>query len=193
MRYAANRLTRDEYLIGPTERQPESRWYVIQSKPRKEAFAGANLENQGFRIFLPKVRKTVRHARRTRKVEVALFPRYLFVALDLSWQRWRSVSGTLGVSHFITDGSLPLPAPHGLIEDLIATADRAGVVDLSRSLTRGQGVRLLDGPFAGQIGRLVDLDEAGRAKVLLHILGAQREISVAPSVLAPAEDQARRP
>lgn len=88
MRYAANRLTRDEYLIGPTERQPESRWYVIQSKPRKEAFAGANLENQGFRIFLPKVRKTVRHARRTRKVEVALFR-----AISLSHSTFRGSAG----------------------------------------------------------------------------------------------------
>jgi transcriptional antiterminator RfaH len=193
MRQLISKSARTMPSAYPVERQHESRWYVVQSKPRKEFFASVNLENQGFHIFLPKVRKIVRHARRISRVEAALFPGYLFVALDLSRQRWRSVSGTLGVSHFVTDGSRPLPVPRGLVEDLIATTDQAGVVDLSRSLTRGHDVRLLDGPFAGQIGRLVTLDEAGRADVLLSLLGAQREVSVAVSVLAPAEDRARRP
>jgi transcriptional antiterminator RfaH len=166
---------------------------VVQSKPRKELFAGLNLENQGFQVFLPKIRKIVHHARRSRRVEAALFPSYLFVALDLSWQRWRSVSGTFGVSHFVKDGNRPLPAPRGLVEELIATADRAGVVDLRQSLTCGDDVRLLDGPFAGQIGRLMNLDEVGRAGVLMNILGAPRQISVAASMLAPTEARARRP
>ncbi len=193
MRQLISRSARTTPSAHPVKRQHESRWYVVQSKPRKELFAGLNLENQGIQVFLPKIRKIVRHARRSRRVEAALFPSYLFVALDLSWQRWRSVSGTFGVSHFVTDGNRPLPAPRGLVEELISIADPAGVVDLRRSLTRGHDVRLLDGPFAGQVGRLIDLDEAGRADVLMNILGAQRQISVAASMLAPAEDRAERP
>jgi len=193
MRQIISRSARTAPSDHPVEWRHESRWYVVQSKPRKELFAGLNLENQGFQVFLPKIRKIVRHARRSRRVEAALFPSYLFVALDLSWQRWRSVSGTFGVSHFVTDGNRPLPAPRGLVEELIATADRTGVVDLRPSLTCGDDVRLLDGPFAGQIGRLMNLDEVGRADVLMNILGAPRQISVAASMLAPTEARARRP
>ena len=192
MQSVKKRKTYDDNTASLSEWQAGTRWYVVLSKPHKEVLASLNLENQGFRVFLPKLRKIVRHARGTRRIEAALFPRYLFVALDLSWQRWRSVSGTIGVSHMIMDGSRPLPVPRGLVEDLIAAANQMGVVDLSQSLTIGQGVRLLDGPFAGQIGRLVNLDAAGRASVLLHILGAKREISVAPSILSPAEDRRRR-
>ena len=149
MRQIISRSARTAPSAHLVERQHESRWYVVQSKPRKELFASLNLENQGIQVFLPKIRKIVRHARRSRRVEAALFPSYLFVALDLSWQRWRSVSGTFGVSHFVTDGNRPLPAPRGLVEELISIADPAGIVDLRRSLTRGHDVRLLDGPFAG--------------------------------------------
>ncbi len=186
MRYEPGILTRRASEVPMDDLPSETRWYVVQSKPRKEIFAGSNLVNQGFRIFLPKLRKTVRHARRSRQVERALFPRYLFVALDLSRDRWRSVTGTFGVSHFVTDGTGPLPAPRGLIEGMIAASDPAGVLDLSRMLVAGQAVQLLDGPLAGQIGRLLHLDGAGRARVLLQILGADRAIAVSAASLAPA-------
>lgn len=169
-----------------------TRWYVVQSKPRREIFAGANLVNQGFRIFLPRIRKTVRHARRTWRIECALFPRYLFVALDLSLHRWRSVCGTFGVSHFVANEAGPIPAPRGLVEDMIGAADDTGILDLTGTLICGQGVQLLDGPFAGQIGRLLDLDDSGRAKVLLQLLGADREIAVSAAILSPAGNGAER-
>jgi len=184
---------RSQLTISHAEGPPEEiRWYVVQSKPRREIYAGENLVNQGFRIFLPRMRKTVRHARRTRRVECALFPRYLFVALDLSRHRWRSVTGTFGVSHIVTDGLRPLAAPRGLVEGMIDAADEAGIIDLTGTLRCGQGVQLLDGPFAGQIGQLLELGDGGRAKVLLQILGAEREIAVSTAVLAPAGDGAAR-
>lgn len=164
------------------------RWYVVQSQSRKELYAGANLENQGFPTFTPRLRRTVRHARRLKTVLAALFPRYLFVSLDLSRDRWRSVNGTFGVSRLVTDGNMPAPVPEGLVETLIATADQDGKVALGTPLTPGEDVRLLHGPFADQIGRLAALDDTGRARVLLEILGAEREVSVEPSALAPVTD-----
>ena len=168
------------------------RWYVAQSQPRKELFASANLENQGFPTFTPRLRRTVRHARRLRTVLTALFPRYLFVSLDLTRDRWRSVNGTFGVSRLVTDGRMPIPAPPGLVEALIAGTDRDGAFAFAAPLAPGEEVRLLDGPFADQIGRLVRLDDAGRARVLLEILGSEREVSVAPSALAPVSGRSGR-
>ena len=49
----------------------------------------------------------------------------------------------------------------------------------------GQNARFLTGPFADKIGRLVILDDADRVAVLLEILGAERQIAVAPESLMP--------
>ena len=173
--------TRDGFLEA-TDR----RWFVVQSRPHKELFASRNLENQGYRVFLPRLRKSIRHARRLREVERPLFPRYLFVELDLGTQRWRPILGTYGVTHLITENARPLPAPRGLIEAFIARADSSDVVDLSPALAPGQNVELLSGPFAGKIGALVSHDGAGRVRVLLELLGGQREIAVPANAVAPA-------
>ena len=181
-------MTREFYGADAFAVPEGPRWYVVQSQPRKEFFASANLENQGFATFTPRLRRTVRHARRLKTVLAALFPRYLFVSLDLRRDAWRSVNGTYGVSRLVTDGSMPTPVPPGLVEALLAATDRNGMLAFSAPLTPGQQVRLLDGPFAEQIGRLVSLDDAGRAMVLLEILGAERAVSVTSSALAPVTD-----
>src|SRR2546425_10203415 len=78
--------------------RPGERWYAVHTLPQREAYAQGHLRNQRFATFLPKRRKTVRHARKLRAIEAAFFPRYLFVVLDLARDQWRSVNGTYGVS-----------------------------------------------------------------------------------------------
>src|SRR4051812_39404495 len=69
------------------------RWYVVKSQPRRELFAAEQMQNQGFAVFLPKLVRTLRHARRVSTGFGALFPNYLFVDLDIERERWRSING----------------------------------------------------------------------------------------------------
>ena len=178
-------MIREQDLLRAAEFPQGPRWYVVQSRPHKELYAATNLQNQAFRTFIPRIRKTIRHARRTKTVSAPLFPRYLFVSLDLSRDLWRSVRGTFGVSCLVMNGDRPRAVPRGLVEQLIATTSGTRGVDFRDRLALGQDVRFLTGPFADKIGRLVSLDDAGRVAVLLEILGAERQIAVAPEVLMP--------
>ena len=171
---------------GGDARGGGARWYVAQSQPHKELYAAGNLERIGFETFTPQIARTVRHARMTRRVLRPLFPRYLFVSLDLGKARWRSALGTFGVSTLIMDVDRPKPAPHGVIETLVAAADGRGGFDFRQRLMVGEEVRFLAGPFADKIGRLVEMEEAERVAVLLEILGAPRVVSAAADNLLPA-------
>lgn len=148
-----------------------SRWYVAQTLARRETGAACHLERQGFRVFLPKLMKTVRHARQLRMAPAAVFPGYVFVALDLSRDRWRSVNGTVNVSRLIMGRDTPLPVPAGVVETLMAYRDERGFCRLDRDLQPGQAVRVIAGPFAQVLGRIAALDDRGRARVLLEIMG----------------------
>jgi transcription antitermination factor NusG len=149
------------------------RWYVVHTLPRREIGAEFHLGRQGFRTFFPYIVKTVRHARRLRTVRAAAFPRYLFVVLDPDRDPWRSVNGTIGVCNLLMADGRPDPVPHGVVESLIAATDNAGVLRSGPPLKPGQSIRVRIGPFADAIGSLQRLDDRGRVRVLLQIMGGQ--------------------
>jgi transcriptional antiterminator RfaH len=77
---------------------PNANWYVVQTQPNAERKAVVHLARQGFETYLPRYRKSKRHARRTQIVAAPLFPRYLLVSVDLASLRWGSLRSTVGVS-----------------------------------------------------------------------------------------------
>jgi transcriptional antiterminator RfaH len=161
------------------------RWYAVHTLPFAEARAEAQLNRQGFRTFQPKRHKTIRHARRSVTIEAPFFPHYLFVVLNLARDRWRSVNGTFGVSRLVMRGDQPHPAPHDVVEALIAAADGRGILQLAEKLQVGGPVRLMAGPFAEHLAILENLDDCGRVRVLLDILGRQVAISTAANNVLP--------
>lgn len=145
----------------------------MRSLPRQEARAEFQLLLQGFPVFLPRMTKTVRHARKLRTVKGVVFPTYMFVVLDPGRDHWRSVNGTFGVASLIMAGETPQPVPFGVVEQLLDCADDDGLVCLDRDLREGQSVRVASGPFANAFGRLDRLDGNGRVRVLLEIMGGK--------------------
>jgi transcriptional antiterminator RfaH len=135
----------------------------------------AHLQNQNFEVFLPRRRKTRRHARKFDIVLAPFFPGYLFVRLDLSWDQWRSVNGTCGVARIVMHGDAPAPAPIGIVEGLREACDEMGVLRFRDrdGLEVGQTVRILSGVFVDFVGELDRLDETGRVRVLLEIMGGR--------------------
>ena len=114
------------------------RWFAVNTQPFAEARAQRNLENQGFRTFMPRRRKMLRHARKLTAVEAPLFPRYLFIAFDPRRDQWRKINSTFGVSRLVMRGEAPHPVPDGVIEALIAVTVDGGIVDLAAKIAGRQ-------------------------------------------------------
>ncbi len=159
------------------------RWYVVHTQPHREVRAQAHLAAQGFRIFLPRHRKTVRHARKLKAVSAPLFPCYLFVVLDLGRDRWRSVNGTFGVVRLVSGEESPIPVPAGVVETMVSKCSVDGHLNLGRSLEVGDRVRVLSGPFADLIGELTRIDGAERVRVLLRLPGSEIPVSIGDDAL----------
>ena len=162
------------------------RWYLIQSLPSREANAEFQLQAQKYRVFVPSLTKTIRHARKTCIVKAPVFSGYLFVILDLGRDQWRSINGTFGVARIVTVAGRPSPVPLGLVEAMLDRTDAEGNMDLISSLTLGQSVRILAGPFAKFVGTLDRLDAGGRVRVLLEIMGGTIPVLITRDTLEPA-------
>ena len=157
-----------------------TRWYAVHTQPQKEVRAELNLRQQGFSTYLPRYTRTRRHARRTETVTRPLFPRYLFVALDVARDRWRAVQSTFGVSNMILAGDLPASLPEGVVDDIRRREDALGFVKLGlpAGVAPGSAVRLLDGVFADYTGVLDRIADECRVTVLLKLLGRDVRVFV---------------
>jgi transcriptional antiterminator RfaH len=182
-------MHRDWQSIMPASNlslQDDARWYVVHVQPAAEHRAAINLERQGYKVFCPRLRKTVRHARKQTMKLAPFFPCYLFVRLDIRHDRWRSIGGTRGVVRLMTLGEVPQAVPRGIVEEFRARSDAEGVIEWQPVLTPGQDVYVTDGPFRDLVGRLEKLDGSGRARVLLDLLGRLVPAELNRQVLAPA-------
>ncbi len=161
-------------------------WFVVHTRANGEDAAAQHLARQGFGVYLPRYSKLWRHARRTERVTRPLFPRYLFVALDLAVDGWRAVRSTIGVTDIIRRGEAPVPVPSGVVEAIQAREDENGCFALPSRLKAGEPVRLLDGAFASLVGLCEGMADDERVVVLLELLGRKVRVRLAAESLEPA-------
>lgn len=163
------------------------RWYVVQTQSRAEERARHHLANQGFAPYLPRYRRIRSHAGRRESVLRPLFPGYLFVRMDPATCRWRSINGTRGVCHVLTDGDLPQPIAREVIEEIMAREDSTGAIKLlPPSIVRGDRIQLIDGPFADFTGLFEEIRDENRVVILLSLLGRKVRIEASLAAVAPA-------
>lgn len=156
------------------------RWFVVHTHANGEAKATAHLRRQGFCVYLPCFAKTRRHARREERVIAPLFPRYLFVQMDMDHARWRAINSTTGVDRLIANGDRPSPVPQGTIESLQGQQRSDGLLTPASLvlLEHGEQVRLVDGAFAEQVGIYERMTANQRVVLLLNVLGREVRLTV---------------
>jgi transcriptional antiterminator RfaH len=150
------------------------RWYVAVTQLHGEARAEENLVRQGFPVYLPRYRRTRRHARKTDVVLRPLFPRYLFVGLDLTRDRWRSVQSTFGVQGLVFSGEHPGAIPAAVVDAIREREGEDGLVQMGApAIPGGTRIRILDGIFEDTVGVFERVADKQRVAVLLQLLGRE--------------------
>ena len=150
------------------------RWYVMHSKPQKEAVLRERLRIQRIEVYLPSIRlKPVNP--RARK-EQPFFPGYLFVHVDLEKipvSELRQMPGSTGLVCYggepASVGEALIRAIHKQVEEITDSANRS--VDRFRP---GDVVVIQDGPFATYKAMFdCRLSGSDRVQVLLELLRGQ--------------------
>ena len=155
-------------------------WFVVHTQPSKESVAQKHLMEQGFDVYLPKFKKTRRHARKVEQIMAPLFPRYVFVGIDLEVDQWRSVQGTRGVSYLLLADNIPATVPCEIIQSLKGQENDDGLVAINDMIffTKGDKVRVLDGAFKDCVAIFEKMNDKDRVQLLLSCLGREVNVSL---------------
>ena len=155
-------------------------WYAIHTKPRQEEHAAEHLRRQEFEVYLPKIKQARRFRQRWRDTIEPLFPRYLFIRLDLGSDNVAPIRSTRGVSKLVSFNGLPATVPEPLIDALIESADPdSGLLPPHEDRFKpGATVTIVNGPLAGLEAIFEAHDGEARSIILLELLGKTRQLKI---------------
>lgn len=149
-----------------SEKDKNNNWYVVQTRSRFEKKCHDLLSASGISAFLPLQTVEKVWSDRVKKIEMPLFPGYLFVQYD-ELDRYK-ILNTQGISKFVSFGGQYAkvhPKQIEAIEKALKFENTIEVVDID--LVPGQEMLIASGPFKGHHARLVHHN--GKGKLLLSV------------------------
>jgi transcriptional antiterminator RfaH len=166
----------------------QRKWYVVHTHARSEAIAAAHLKRQGFETYYPRYLKRHSHARRITVTPAPLFPRYIFVAIDVATQRWHAIRSTLGVSGLVGGETGPTPVTDSVVSELRSNENTRGFIACAQQprLQRGDHVRVRDSIFSAYAGLFDGMTDNNRVAVLLDLLGRKVRVILERTAISAA-------
>lgn len=142
-------------------------WYVINTKPKKEAQVERLFEEGGFAIYCPK------HV--SEKRIKPFFPGYAFLAFEFPGQ-YQTVKYTRGVKRIVGNDDGPIPIPEEVIGSLKAR-EKDGLIVLEKYGQEprvGDEIEVMEGPLRGLRGLFQkEIGEKERVMILLNYVSYQ--------------------
>jgi len=149
-------------------------WYAVSVRSNFERIVAQSLNQKGYRILLPTYSTMRRWSDRTKSVECALFPGYLFCQMDL--QQRVPLLNTAGVVSILGIGRYPIPVHDSEIEAIQQIVASGLPMAPWPFLKAGQVVLISQGPLAGVEGIVVT--EKNQSRLVVSVQMLQRSLTV---------------
>ena len=161
-------------MSSNAQSEPKLPWYAIAVHTRGEAVVRTLLEQKNYEIFLPVTTQRRRYSDRLQKVEVPLFPGYLFCRLDINHRQ--PVLMTSRVDHIVGIGKQPQPVEESQVENIRRVVESGILAKPWPYLPAGTKVRIKHGPLTGIEGSFVSTKGADHLVLSVDLL--QRSVAV---------------
>ena len=155
-------------------------WYVVATKPRREAVAQEHLQRQGYAALLPTLRLRKRQRGKWQEVTEPTFPGYVFVGLELGRDDMAPIRSTQGCRDLVRFGQQPAVVHEDIIKALQVSNSRqeAFADKIKNPFSPGDLVTIEDGPFQGLSAIYCMNKGADRVQVLITLLGRAQHLNV---------------
>lgn len=164
-------------------------WYVIHTYSGQEdrvrqnlehRVASMDVEDRVYRVIVPTENEVEIRGGQKKTISRKVFPGYILVNMLMDQETWRVVRDTPGVTGFVSAGDPPRPVPlgedevSGILQQMEEQEPRVRI-----GFTKGQSIRITDGPFQDFIGVVDEINmERGKVKALVSFFGRETPVEL---------------
>ena len=165
----------------------ERAWYAIHTysvyenkvKSHLESrIASMDMRDKIFRVIVPMEEEVEIKQGQRRTVQRKVFPGYVLVEMIMSDEAWYVVRNTPGVTSFVGSGTRPVPLHENEIKSILKQVTKETDKPKAKiSFSKGQSVRVIDGPFTEFIGTVSDINmDRNKVTVLVSFFGRETPV-----------------
>lgn len=169
--------------------QAAMQWYVIHTQTGQESKVKETLEQrvrQGGttgtvgQVLVPTERVSEIRGGKKRISERKFFPGYLLVQMEITDENWHLVRTTPGVTGFIGAGRKPVALSEEEVNEILRQTEARKDKPTPRvTFSKGEGVRVTEGPFANFNGAIEEVNpQRGKLRVMVSIFGRQTPVEL---------------
>ena len=158
-------------------------WYVIQTKPKKEAEATSYLSTKGVEMFSPLMETFALRNGGMNKQFKPLFPGYLFGKFDLE-RNYPLVRWARGVKKVLGFGGYPTSISEEIVEIIKERTDTEGIVRVKQNFKANDVIRIKTGPLKDLLAIFERwVSDTERVRILLNLIGYQPAVEIHYSMI----------
>ena len=168
-------------------REKEAKWYVVHvqsgyemkvKKSLNQRIESLGVKDRIFDIIIPLRDSVVVKRGRKKKIKEKVFPGYILIKMILDDDTWLVVRTTEGVTGFVGAGMKPTPISEKEVQAIMKFVQQEHP-KFKTKLSRGEAVKIKEGPFADFLGTVQEVDEErGKVKVLVSIFGRETPVEL---------------
>ena len=175
------------HIIISEKSDPLANWFVVHTtsghevrvaETLRQRIETMNLTDKVYELMVPTQDRVVIRSGKKATIKEKIFPGYLLVKMVLTDETWLAVRTTPGITGFVGAGKTPTP----LSEIEVANIQKFVSAPAKRYKTRfskGEAVKVSDGPFTDFLGTIDEIDEEkGKVKVLVSIFGRETPVEL---------------
>jgi transcription antitermination factor NusG len=178
--------TPGEFLRATPERDVDTlAWFAVQTKPRHEKKAAAELQEKGIRAFLPLCSEKRQWSDRQCVVELPLFPRYVFVRIAQGLNNRVPVLRTNGITSFVGMRGMGIAIPDEQVERIQTVLSQGIPVSPHLFVNVGKRIRIRGGALDGLQGILTAVNGDRTLVVSVELIQRSLAIRIAGFTVEP--------
>lgn len=173
------------------DNRDERLWHALYVRSRMEKKVLSQLEDGGYKAYLPLITQVKQWSDRKKKVEEPLFKSYVFVYSNE--REYIPILNVYGVIKFVTFEKKAVVVPENqilAIKKFVSDFERGEEYKMmnDEELKVGQKVRIINGPMKGLMGRLETIYNKRHLIVYIDVVGQCIPVHIPRAEVEPCED-----